>query len=301
MGIRDIRSNVNYKRDNLQDTSQTIINNIEYPTIRPTRFIRDNLGIISKPSDINEHRITRLLRKNLGIIESGGITSPGSTDPYVAQKVFNLYGANPLPLDIPSDTFIINYNQISLDLINNALSCTAASNLGFLTYSDNAISGSLTNNLALGNIFTLEFVISSSNWYIGTSYLSGVLCAKRTTVTGYLSLDYEIYLYNNTLAFLYTTTGSDYQVVSWNFTPANGTIYYVVIQRNNNDITAYINGISLGTQTLSATLYSNSFQFSLFGDGAASTNPFKIYAFRITKALRPITNNYLIYLSTVNC
>jgi hypothetical protein len=226
----------------------------------------------------------------------GGSSGPTTTDPYAAQKKFNIYGANFYPVDIPNSNFwtntqngistiSINFSSV-VDVVNNCLTQPLSASIAYLSYI-----GAFCDELNLGNQFTIEAVIKSSAWYVGSSYFSTVICAKKDTS----GTNYELGLYNSTIVFYYANyTGMN----SWSFTPTNGVSYYIVLQRDGSNITCYVNGTSLGTQTLSGTISGGASKFSLLGDGTNYTNPSSMYAFRLTNALRPITSTYTTYTTT---
>jgi hypothetical protein len=203
-------------------------------------------------------------------------------DPYAANAVFEIRGTDPIP-SIGSLSLQTN-NSIVINNANGGLSNPSLSTGYYLDYGINS-------SVNLGTIFTIEAVIRSPVWYVGTSYYSAnIVCKSKNTGT---PLEYLLLLYNGNISFYTNNYVNSY---SWIFTPANNIDYYIEIICDGTNITCYVNGLSYGSRPFTAITDTNT-NLYLIGNPFNADSQFLLKAFRITKAIRNITGSiYPVYV-----
>jgi hypothetical protein len=140
------------------------------------------------------------------------------------------------------------------------------------------------------NSFTIEF------WVYPTSFAAtDVLVIKRDGAT---YAPFYLYINNGTLTFYSSSNGSSWDIASaysFGHSLTLNVWQHIVLTRNNNEITAYLNGVRGNTITTSASLVDNAHPLGIGGDpGNADSSSMTGYIsnFRICKGKALYTSNF---------
>ena len=140
------------------------------------------------------------------------------------------------------------------------------------------------------NPFTIEF------WVYPTAFAAtDVLVIKRDGAT---YAPFYLYINNGTLTFYSSSNGSSWDIASaysFGHSLTLNVWQHIVLTRNGNEITAYLNGVRGNTITTSASLVDNAHPLGIGGDpGNADSSSMTGYIsnFRICKGHAVYTSNF---------
>ena len=176
-------------------------------------------------------------------------------------------------------------NNVFVDSSANALTVTAAgnptqgtfspfSNSGFSTYFPNngsSVDGVLypynsAFNLGANN-FTVEAWVNASTLRVATTNVSGTIYGQMGNVPTNSNRGHALEVNSTNLTFYCTTTGINDINIAWSYTFLLGVWYHVAVVRNGNFLTGYVNGVSLGAQAFSYTIFSSTAALAIAGFG----------------------------------
>jgi hypothetical protein len=151
---------------------------------------------------------------------------------------------------------------------------------GSADFTGNAASAVVSNNATDFNFGASPFTIEA--WIYSTSSGSGPIVTQWSSTNA--NLGWELLLAAGRLRFLYSTTGTDGQVVQGNFTPTLNTWYHVAVDCDaGGTIRAYVDGAVVVTVTRAAPLYAST-RFGMIG-GVDDASPALAYPGRIDEVM----------------
>ncbi|MEG3437664.1 hypothetical protein V0288_11090 [Pannus brasiliensis CCIBt3594] len=261
---RSTRFNPYSLRTNLKDNGENQI--IIAPDIPNTALFRRDLGIITPSTAIDPFasNVVFLTYCNK-LVKTNGATFTDETG-----KTITLFSAG----SVPARSYIGGYKS---------------GNLFFPGFSENVNSSSnfcqTPPHLSLqfeDNDWTLEFIVSSENWYNGTNYYGAIFLVQRN-LSDQFGLEFSYY--NNNLR-IGPTGGfnADTRIFPW--TPSNNRIYYIAARKIDDILQIAIDGIQLGTDQSWTTPIPNVTSFYYFGhDGFNTGGLISIHGIRLTNGV----------------
>lgn len=202
-----------------------------------------------------------------------------SSDPYADDVVLLTYANK------PGTSFTdVTGKTITLTGVTNGFN---PSNVGSIPFPNNAAShGSLAANqsdfwFGSGD-WTMEFYVSSSNWYNGAAFFGAIFFVQRNLSDQYgIAFNY----YNGNLRLTANADGTNIKLFSW--TPSNNIGYLIAIHRDGDDIRCAVNGAQVGTtQSWAGVTLNNVTSPNRFGGDSFNTHgTVNFHGIRITKGI----------------